>query len=261
MFKVIVGDNVPMFRAGLAGALSSRSDFQVVQQCAQWNALCEAVVRHPSALIIASTRVVDSLSNLLLVAQRKNSRVLLIVEDTESYLRYSGAGVKGVLRRSAETTDFLNHSRNLQSEIRFAPPTIADPIKRDTVGTNAVRRLARTELRVVSLIMEGMKNRAIAKALGTSEQVVKNNLRSIFDKVGVSDRLELAIYTMHHPAVQMAAADVMAGFDLTQGNNLGMSARVRTAAPEGWPRASRRRVVLSTFGSTNGKAPACPSQA
>ena len=76
-----------------------------------------------------------------------------------------------------------------------------------------------------------MKNRAIAKALGTSEQVVKNNLRSIFDKLGVSDRLELAIYTMHHPAVQMAAADVMAGFDLTQGNNPAISVRRRTTAP------------------------------
>jgi DNA-binding NarL/FixJ family response regulator len=260
MFKVIVGDSVPMFRAGLAGALSSRSDFQVVQQCAHWNALCDAVARHPSALIIASTRIVDSLSNLLLMAQRKNSRVLLVVEDTESYLRYSGAGVKGVLRRSAETADFLNHSRNLQSEIRFAPPTIADPIKRDTVGTTAVRRLTRTQLRVVSLIMEGMKNRAIAKALGTSEQVVKNNLRSIFDKLGVSDRLELAIYTMHHPAVQMAAADAVAGFDLTQGN-LPVRARGRTTAPEGWVHTSRRRVVLSTFGSTNGGAPACPAQA
>jgi DNA-binding NarL/FixJ family response regulator len=224
MFKVIVGDSVPMFRAGLAGALSSGRDFQVVQQCAYWNALCEAVVRHPSALIIASTRIVDSLSSLLLMAQRKNSRVLLVIEDTESYLRYSGAGVKGVLRRSAEAADFLNHSRNIQREIRFAPPTTADRIKRDTVGTNAVRWLTRTELRVVSLIMEGMKNRDIAKALGTSEQVVKNNLRSIFDKVGVSDRLALAVFAMRHPAVQMAAADVVAGLDLTQTNKLAISA-------------------------------------
>ena len=47
-----------------------------------------------------------------------------------------------------------------------------------------------------------MRNREIAAEVGTSEQVVKNYLRKIYDKLGVSDRLELALYCVHHQLLE-----------------------------------------------------------
>jgi DNA-binding NarL/FixJ family response regulator len=79
-------------------------------------------------------------------------------------------------------------------------------------------------LRIVCLLLEGMKNREIAHVLRTTEQVVKNYLRSVFDKVGVSDRVELALYTFHHPAFQMAAADISAGISIAPASPLAMDA-------------------------------------
>ena len=58
------------------------------------------------------------------------------------------------------------------------------------------------------MIAEGSKNKEIALQLGTKEQVVKNYLRSIYDKTGVSDRLELALFTIHHRALAEAAERV-----------------------------------------------------
>ena len=60
----------------------------------------------------------------------------------------------------------------------------------------------------MALIAEGSKNKEIASQLGTKEQVVKNYLRSIYDKTGVSDRLELALFTIHHRALAEAAERV-----------------------------------------------------
>lgn len=214
MFKVIVADTQPVFRAGVATVLSSETGFQVVQQCADWKLLREAVSRHPSALILASTWVVDSLSTLLALAQAAGSRVLLVVEDTESSLRYAGSGVAGMLRRSSDLADVLNHARSIQRGAPFVAPAMAAPVKCDLVGTRAAQQLTRSELRIVSLLLEGMKNREIAQVLRTTEQVVKNYLRSVFDKVGVSDRVELALYTFHHPALRMAAADISAGISI-----------------------------------------------
>jgi len=57
----------------------------------------------------------------------------------------------------------------------------------------------------MGLVAEGCKNREIALRLETKEQVVKNYLRAIFDKTGVSDRLELALFTIHHRALAEAA--------------------------------------------------------
>ena len=80
----------------------------------------------------------------------------------------------------------------------------------DHAGTQVVQRLTPKELQIVALVSEGAKNREIGLRLGTKEQVVKNYLRSIYDKVGVSDRLELALYTVHHRTLAEAVERVRA---------------------------------------------------
>ena len=59
-------------------------------------------------------------------------------------------------------------------------------------------RLTSKELQVAGLVWQGLTNREIARAIGTTEQVVKNYLRHTFDKLGVWSRLELAIYVAAH---------------------------------------------------------------
>jgi DNA-binding NarL/FixJ family response regulator len=69
-----------------------------------------------------------------------------------------------------------------------------------------VDSLTNKELRIVALIVQGYKNKEIATELGTTEQVIKNYLRNVYDKIGVSDRLELALFTIHHRILAEAAA-------------------------------------------------------
>ena len=59
-------------------------------------------------------------------------------------------------------------------------------------------RLTPKEIQIAILVWEGMTNREIGKIVGTSEQVIKNHLRSTFDKLGVWSRLELAMYVASH---------------------------------------------------------------
>jgi DNA-binding NarL/FixJ family response regulator len=63
-------------------------------------------------------------------------------------------------------------------------------------------RLTAKELQVAALVWEGLTNREIARAISTTEQVVKNYLRNTFDKLGVWSRLELAIYVAAHGGAQ-----------------------------------------------------------
>jgi hypothetical protein len=51
---------------------------------------------------------------------------------------------------------------------------------------------------IISGVTQGLKNKDIAREVGTTEQVVKNYLRKIYDKLQITDRLELALYSMHH---------------------------------------------------------------
>jgi DNA-binding NarL/FixJ family response regulator len=59
-------------------------------------------------------------------------------------------------------------------------------------------RLTAKEVKIATLVWEGLTNREIATAVGTTEQVVKNYLRNTFDKLGVWSRLELALYVASH---------------------------------------------------------------
>lgn len=59
-------------------------------------------------------------------------------------------------------------------------------------------RLTAKEIQVASLVWQGLTNKDIASVLGTSEQVIKNYLRTTFDKLGVWTRLELALYVASH---------------------------------------------------------------
>jgi DNA-binding NarL/FixJ family response regulator len=59
-------------------------------------------------------------------------------------------------------------------------------------------QLSRKEIKVATLVWQGQTNPEIAVVLGTSEQVIKNHLRNVFDKLGVWSRLELALYVASH---------------------------------------------------------------
>jgi len=59
-------------------------------------------------------------------------------------------------------------------------------------------RLTPKEIQIAILVWEGLTNREISRIIGTTEQVIKNHLRSTFDKIGVWTRLELAMYVANH---------------------------------------------------------------
>jgi len=92
----------------------------------------------------------------------------------------------------------------------WVPPQVMmpDSPEEDMVGLRVRDRLTPKEMRIVALIVQGCKNREIAQRLKTTEQVIKNYLRSIYDKTGVGDRLELALFTIHHRVLAQAAAEV-----------------------------------------------------
>jgi DNA-binding NarL/FixJ family response regulator len=84
-------------------------------------------------------------------------------------------------------------------------PAIAEVPEDDMVGTRVLQLLKPKEIRIVALIIQGCSNREIALRLKTTEQVIKNCLRSIFDKTGVSDRLELALFIIRHRVLAQMA--------------------------------------------------------
>ena len=112
--------------------------------------------------------------------------------------------------RSVTGPSLVECVRRVAAGDTWMPPQLMQPDspEEDMVGTRVRDRLTPKEMRIVALIVQGCKNREIAMRLKTTEQVIKNYLRSIYDKTGVSDRLELALFTIHHRVLAQAAAEV-----------------------------------------------------
>jgi len=77
-------------------------------------------------------------------------------------------------------------------------------------GSRPKVQLTPKESLIVSCVTQGMKNKEIAVKVGTTEQVVKNYLRKVYDKLGVADRLELALYCLNHRVAHKEPADKVA---------------------------------------------------
>jgi DNA-binding NarL/FixJ family response regulator len=119
--------------------------------------------------------------------------------DSERYIQ---AGAWGVIMKSVDPALFVKCVHKVVNNERWLPrqqaPPPTDPFP---VAPEPLRRpadtLTRREKSVISCLVQGWHNREIASHLKITEQTVKNHLRTIYDKVGVSDRLELALYAIH----------------------------------------------------------------
>jgi DNA-binding NarL/FixJ family response regulator len=210
MNKIILADSQAIFRAGTAKVLATDEDLRIIAQCADLERLLHAVTTFPGAIVVFAASLRPDMPQLRRMLDAAGSRGVVIAENSETATAYLQQGFRGVVFRSVTGPSLLECVRRVAAGDTWMPPqlVVADSTEEDMVGTRVRDRLTPKEMRIVALIVQGCKNREIATRLKTTEQVIKNYLRSIYDKTGVSDRLELALFTIHHRVLAAAAAEV-----------------------------------------------------
>jgi DNA-binding NarL/FixJ family response regulator len=207
MNRLILADNQAIFRAGAARVLALEEDMRIVAQCEDMAKLSTAIDGFRGSIILLSSSLCHDLSSLLSKTQVLGSHVILVAENSEHVADEVASRLDGIVCRNVAGSDLLDCVRRVargQRCIQRANVTMMQSA--DSVGANVRDRLTPKEMQIVALIVQGCKNKEIAIQLATKEQVIKNYLRSIYDKTGVSDRLELALFTIHHRVLAEAAA-------------------------------------------------------
>ncbi|MEO6806233.1 MAG: response regulator transcription factor [Edaphobacter sp.] len=207
MNRLILADNQAIFRAGAARVLALEDDMRIVAQCEDGEKLFAAIDALRGSVLLVSSSMKLDLKELLGRARSAGCRAILVAENTEPVAEELVALFDGVLCRNVQGSVLVDCVRRVVQGQHFVQRSnITTMQATDTVGSRARDRLTPKEMQIVALIVQGCKNKDIAAQLGTKEQVIKNYLRSIYDKTGVSDRLELALFTIHHRALAEAAA-------------------------------------------------------
>jgi len=203
---VIIADDQLVYQAGMVKLLSLAGDIDIVACCANSSQLFQAIDASRACVAIVASTLKLEMSHLAERLNRVGSRLIFLVEASEHHLHHTVNGTASLLRRDASVEALIQCVR--RAAVRSGDGCVFThrqmPRPEDQVGTNVCNRLTTKELNILSLVSKGWRNRQIAARLDTTEQVIKNYLRVVFDKAGVSDRLELALFTIHHRALAEA---------------------------------------------------------
>lgn len=209
MYKLILADNQDVFRAGMAKLLGIEEDFRIIAQCREAERLSSAIESFPDAIVIFASSLKPDRQTVVPQVVATAKATMVITEGEESVQPWFALGVGGAAPRSVSGSALIECLRSVANGRRQVRAGGQGPaFQHDAVGSSVRNRLTPKELKILALLMQGGRNKDIAERLNTTEQVIKNYLRNIYDKTGVSDRLELALFTIHHRSLAEAAETV-----------------------------------------------------
>jgi DNA-binding NarL/FixJ family response regulator len=226
--RVIVADSGPIFRVGVRKIFAIEDDIRIVAQVETAAAALTAVGRYEADLILFECALSDTpgetISSMLALAPAL--KIVLVMTDPteEKTVELLRRGVRGIVDRSIAPDLLVKCIRKVYEGetwldnrgVTWVIEAYRAQAEQLTSPRNRIK-LSPKEVQIISGVTQGLRNKDIAQEVGTTEQVVKNYLRKIYDKLGVSDRLELALYCIHHrllenyPKPESAAAASASG--------------------------------------------------
>lgn len=212
--RILIVDNHPVFRYGLRMLLRPEADMQVVGEVADGaEAVRIAGVLKPDILLIdlaiqrpSEAQTLKGISRVL--PDLRTILLLTAQNDRQQLIDALRLGVRGVVMKTASPKTFIKSIRMVMAGEYWIPRgNIADLVRvlhgapPDPRQKQRTLNLTPRELEIVIAVASGFTNPDIAQKFSISEDTVKHHLTNIFDKLGVSNRLELALFAIHHRLV------------------------------------------------------------
>ncbi|HXO34044.1 MAG TPA: response regulator transcription factor [Candidatus Acidoferrales bacterium] len=212
LIRVILADSQAIFRAGLRKIFALEDDIRVVGQAETLPQTQSAVTKFSADVLIFESALaanpVEAVTELLRQAPEIKIVVVTPASDEQLTLDLFRRGAHGILSREVEPEVLVDCLRKVAAGEPWlenqAVHWVMEAFRGHNLRPSGARpkvQLTPKETLIVSCVTQGMKNKEIAIRVGTTEQVVKNYLRKVYDKLGVADRLELALYCLSHHVV------------------------------------------------------------
>lgn len=218
--RIILADSQAIYRVGIRKIFALEDDIRVVAQADSLENLRSALERHSADVVLLEggllTGQPNAIPELLRVAPDVKLIVQAIGSDEAQTVELYRRGVRGIISRSISPDLLVRCVRRIATGETWidnqAVNWVIEAYRAQAAALVSPRsqpRLSPKETAIITCITQGKRNKEIAFQLGTTEQVIKNYLRKIYDKLGVSDRLELALYCLHNKIIKSDADEVV----------------------------------------------------
>ena len=208
--RVLIVDDHEIVREGLQTLLSEETDFEVVGVAGESEqALALTKKHHPDVvlmdLVLPGLDGIETTRRVLEVSPSTRVLVLTSFSENQRIRDAIQAGAIGYLLKDVLKLELLNAIRSAAVGEPALHPEAQKFLMRQVSGNEEARhdRLTEREFNILRLISEGKSNKEIALALHLTEGTVKGYASTLFDKLGVADRTQAALYAIEHGLVKL----------------------------------------------------------
>ena len=213
--RILVADDHAIFREGLRKLLDAAEEIQIVGEASNGVECIKMLAKYKPDILLLDLRMPEKdglgvLEEINFDSMPTRVIVLTAAEDDRDVVRAMRLGARGVVLKQSASDLLVKSIRKVSDgEIWLDNRMTAEVMKAFSKSSDSGPRrekplLSDREKEIVQLVAQGFRNKEIGEKLFISEQTVKNHLHNIFDKLGVSDRLELALYAIHHRLIDQA---------------------------------------------------------
>lgn len=194
LLKVLIADDHPAMRMGLAMVVNNQADMRVVAEAASGPEAVALCAAQPIDVVLMDLRMpggngLEAIAAITAAHPHLRVIVLTTYDLDEDIYRAMRAGAKAFLLKDSPMTEIADAIRQVHRGGQILPPRIQDRLGRRLRREDLTSR----ELEILQLIVKGLANKEIASSLFISEATVKTHLKTLFNKLGVNLRTEAAI--------------------------------------------------------------------
>jgi len=192
--RVIIADDHALFRDGLRSALELRGGISVVAEIARLDDIMPVLDTHDCGVLLLDLQMDrNAIAEIRALSERVSVAVVTASEEPEELVAAVRAGARAVFFKTFPITTLIEALRTVASGNVWLPPSLQTYIANE-LHHPGVEALTVREREIVRYVALGLHNAEVAKKAFISEQTVKTHLKNIFQKLGVRDRVALAMY-------------------------------------------------------------------
>jgi two-component system NarL family response regulator len=199
---LVIADDHALFRGGLKSLLRRQSGMQVVGEAGTAAAVMATVTETNCDILLLDLQMERSaLDDILHLAAMTKVVVLTASENVENEIVAMRLGARAVVQNRFAVQTLVEAIRAVAEGLVWMPPALQAEVASQW-SSSVSKSLTSRETEIVRHVAGGLRNAEIARRLAITEATVKTHLNNIFDKLGLRDRVELAVYALRHGLVR-----------------------------------------------------------